>query len=171
MKSRELVTCNGKASFYASIYDDLRQVAMDCGWALALHGSLANDMDIMAMPWTEEAMPVEEMIKALSTIFDGNPFQDEHVKPHYDKPHNRVVYTMAIWGDYYLDISVIQSQPKTSLKKKPIDITDGFGDSYSCCPSCKKPIVNVWNTAKYKPNNCHYCGQAFDWGEEDGKTN
>ena len=114
MKSRELVTCNGKASFYASIYDDLRKAAMDCGWALALHGSLANDMDIMAMPWTEEAKPVEEMIKALSTCFDGNPFQDEHVKPHYDKPHNRVVYTMAIWGDYYLDISVIQSQPKTN---------------------------------------------------------
>ena len=44
MKSREAVTSSGKAAFYASIYDDLRNAAMDCGWALGLHGSLSNDM-------------------------------------------------------------------------------------------------------------------------------
>lgn len=60
MKSREHITCNGKAAFYASIYDDLRNAAMDCGWALGLHGSLSSDMDIMAMPWTENAKSVEE---------------------------------------------------------------------------------------------------------------
>ena len=43
MKSREHIVCNGKAAFYASIYDDLRKAAMDCGWALGLHGSLSND--------------------------------------------------------------------------------------------------------------------------------
>ena len=64
MKSREHIVCNGKAAFYASIYDDLRKAAMDCGWALGLHGSLSNDMDIMAMPWTEDAKSEEEMIRA-----------------------------------------------------------------------------------------------------------
>ena len=49
-KDRHAVTCSGKAAFYAIIYEDLRKAAMDCGWALGLHGSLANDMDIMAMP-------------------------------------------------------------------------------------------------------------------------
>lgn len=59
MKSREHVVANGKAAFYACIWDDLRNAAMDCGWALGLHGSLANDMDIMAMPWVEDAKPVD----------------------------------------------------------------------------------------------------------------
>lgn len=108
-KDRECVTSNGKASFYASIYDDLRSTAMDCGWALGLHGSLANDMDIMAMPWTENAKPIEEMIQSLSDCFVGCPFKDEHLIPHYDKPNNRVVYTMSIFGDWYLDINVIKT--------------------------------------------------------------
>ena len=42
------------------------------------------------------------------------------------------------------------------------------GDEYAselCCPSCLKPIVNVWNTAKYEPRYCHYCGQRLDWND------
>ena len=109
MKSREAVAMNGKAAFYASIYDDLRKAALDCGWALGLHGSLSSDMDIMAMPWTEDAKPVKEMVQALSDCFDGNPFKDTHTVPHCGKPNNRVVYTMSIWKDFYLDINVIQS--------------------------------------------------------------
>ena len=108
MKSREHIVSNGKAAFYASIYDDLRQAAMNCGWALGLHGSLSNDMDIMAMPWTEDAKPVEDMIQALSDCFTDNPFKNVQTKPHYGKPNNRVVYTMPIWGDFYLDINIIQ---------------------------------------------------------------
>ncbi len=107
VKSREHIVTNGKAAFYASIWEDLRQAAMDCGWALGLHGSLAKDMDIMAMPWTEEARPVEEMIKALSACFTESRFADHHIVPHATKPNGRIVYTMTIWADFYLDINVI----------------------------------------------------------------
>lgn len=107
-KSSEHIVMNGKAAFYACIWDDLRKAATGCGWALGLHGSLANDMDIMAMPWTEEAKPVEEMIKALSDCFADNPFKKEHLIPHYGKPNNRVVYTISIWSDFYLDINLIK---------------------------------------------------------------
>ena len=106
-KNRESVTTNGKAAFYACMWPDLREAALNCGWALGLHGSLASDMDIMAMPWTEEAKSVEEMIQALSDCFTENPFKDRHTVPHFDKPNGRVVYTMSIWADFYLDINVI----------------------------------------------------------------
>lgn len=108
MKSREHVTTSGRASFFASIYDDIRQAAMDCGWALGLHGSLSSDMDIMAMPWVEDAKPVEEMIDAMINCFTDNPFNDLSRKPYYNKPNNRVVYTIHIWSNWYLDINVIQ---------------------------------------------------------------
>jgi hypothetical protein len=111
-KHRESLVLNGKASFYASIYDDLRNAALKCGWALGLHGSLASDMDIMAMPWTEDATTVEVMVQALSDCFSDNPYKDLHTIPHYGKPHNRVVYTMSIWKDYYLDINIINSNPR-----------------------------------------------------------
>ena len=108
-KDRESITLNGKAAFYASIYDDLKNAAIKCGWALGLHGSLQSDMDIMAMPWTEGAKPVDEMIQALSDCFTDNPWKGHHIIPHYDKPNNRVVYTMSIWADWYLDINVIKT--------------------------------------------------------------
>lgn len=38
---RQGVTCNGRPAFYAAIYDDIREIAMKNGWAMALHGSLA----------------------------------------------------------------------------------------------------------------------------------
>ena len=107
MKDREAITSCGKAAFYASIYDDLRKAAMDCGWSLGIHGSLANDMDLMAMPWTEEAVPPEVLIRNLGNCFADNPFKDMYEIPFTGKCNNRVVYTLPIWADYYLDISMI----------------------------------------------------------------
>ena len=57
--------------FYAALWNDLRQAAMDKGWALALHGSLASDMDIMAMP-DKEATTDNEMIEALKLLYGWN---------------------------------------------------------------------------------------------------
>lgn len=108
-KSREHVVTNGKPIFYACVFEDLRKAALDCGWALGLHGSLSTDMDIMAMPWTEDAKSVEEMIQALSNCFSGAPSKHKHTIPYYDKPNGRVVYTMNIWADFYLDINVIRN--------------------------------------------------------------
>ncbi len=89
------------------MWEDLRTAALDCGWALGLHGSLKSDMDIMAMPWVEEAKPAEEMIKALSDCFDGCIWKEKHGVAYTGKPHGRIVYTLAIWADFYLDVSVI----------------------------------------------------------------
>jgi len=110
-KSREHVTCNGRAVFYACCWQDLREKALDCGWALALHGSMNSDMDIMAMPWTEDAKPADYMIGKLTEVFwDENNDQDllHHViKTVGEKPNGRVVYTLPIFDTFYLDINVI----------------------------------------------------------------
>lgn len=106
-----MVTCNGRAAFYACMWDDFRQAAMDCGWALGLHGSLNSDMDIMAMPWVEDAMTADDMISHLIEVcFGGSVWaQPPHFKKSDsgDKPNGRVVYTIPIFSDFYLDINVI----------------------------------------------------------------
>lgn len=107
MKNREAVTCNGRAAFYAAMWDDIRQAAMDVGWAVALHGSLTSDMDIMAMPWTEYACSFEDMLSKIVALFDGNSLSEAYFITYNEKPNNRVVATIPIFADFYLDISAI----------------------------------------------------------------
>ena len=58
----------------------------------------------------EEAIPADDMIEYLvSQCFIGNkPCKYGHTKDSTRKPNHRVVYTIPIWGDFYLDINVIQ---------------------------------------------------------------
>ncbi|CAL67370.1 hypothetical protein [Christiangramia forsetii] len=109
MKSREHVVTNGRAVFYAAMWGDFRQSALDKGWALGLHGSLASDMDIMAMPWTESASSVDVLIASLESCLtipeDAFHFK---TKRSTDKPNNRVVYTIHIWSDFYIDLNIIE---------------------------------------------------------------
>lgn len=106
-KDREAVTCNGRSAFYASVWNDIRQCAMDNGWAVALHGSLASDMDIMAMPWVEDAVPFEDLAKKISELFTGNSLSERFFLTYGEKARNRVVATIPICGSFYLDVSSI----------------------------------------------------------------
>lgn len=57
------------------------------------------------------------------------------------------------------------------IPKKPLKQECDFFDLNLVCPECKNRIVNVWNKREYKPNYCHYCGQALDWSENNGRVN
>lgn len=129
MKSREHVITNGRAVFYACCWPDLKDAALNCGWALGLHGSLNSDMDLMAMPWTEDAKPVEEMIKALEACFTiPDPAYYKQTTKSTDKPNNRAVYTMHIFADFYLDINVIEQSTKVKAHELRMPTTDEIKD-------------------------------------------
>ncbi len=65
-------------------------------------------------------------------------------------------------GELLLAIDIAIQELEKQIPKKGIMIGDNYSSVLSC-PNCRKPIVNVWNIAKYEPNYCHYCGQALDW--------
>lgn len=109
-KDREAVTCNGRPAFYACMWEDIRQCAMDNGWAVALHGSISSDMDIMAMPWVEKSATFEKLVAKISQLFNGNQMAENYFITYDEKPYNRVVATIPIFADFYLDISTIRSE-------------------------------------------------------------
>lgn len=41
------------APMYAALYPSLAEIARTHGWALAVHGTLGRDMDLICVPWTE----------------------------------------------------------------------------------------------------------------------
>jgi hypothetical protein len=43
----------------------LQSIAREHGYALAVHGSMATDFDLIACPWTEEATEAETLMEAI----------------------------------------------------------------------------------------------------------
>lgn len=108
MKDKSEVKIEGKAVFYAVLYNDMKQKALDLGYSLALHGSMVSDMDLVAIAWVEDASPVEVLVDAINsclghTVWKSFRFHLNKV----EKPHRRVAYTLSICGDWYIDLSVI----------------------------------------------------------------
>jgi len=54
-----------RAPFYATLYHGLCEVARTRGYALAIHGTVTTDLDLIACPWTDAAVTAEELRDAL----------------------------------------------------------------------------------------------------------
>lgn len=54
-----------RAPFFACMYHALCDTARQHGYALAIHGTVTTDLDLIAVPWTAEAVSAEELKNAL----------------------------------------------------------------------------------------------------------
>lgn len=109
MKTKDEIKIEGKPVFYACLYNDMKRAALDCGYTLAMHGSMHTDLDLIAVAWVENAKPKEELVQAISacvgeTIWIRNGY---HLKDAELRPHGRWAYTISILGDWSIDLSVI----------------------------------------------------------------
>lgn len=102
---------------FAVSLPQLQAVARKLGYALAIHGSMATDLDLIAAPWSEDAVSAEELAEALREcvgghmrLLDGKPIDHN---PSW-KPHGRLAYTFYFsktddgtsYGPY-LDLSIM----------------------------------------------------------------
>jgi hypothetical protein len=95
-------------ALYASLWPVIVRIGRDCGYGMGLHGSLAKDMDVMAMPWTEEARPPGEVAAAVekATGFKGTPNNPGKM------PHGRLAWTLLeAESGAYIDLSIMPPTP------------------------------------------------------------
>ncbi len=106
----------GRAATYAALYPDLVTAARTHGYALAIHGSLTRDFDLIAVPWTQEASEGLELIKSLQEVV-GCCYRRSSIDEFFtdadprSRPHLRRGYVIHLTDDGakgpYLDISVM----------------------------------------------------------------
>jgi hypothetical protein len=98
----------------------LTEVARKCGYALAVHGSVGRDLDLIAAPWTEEADSAENLILAMLAAFgwnrahllpgcvdaEGNVSRPAGNVPT-KRPHGRLAWCIHFENGLYLDVSVM----------------------------------------------------------------
>lgn len=96
-------------SLFNDILPDMVDVARGRGYALALHGSLARDIDIAAIPWVEGAGGpddlVDDLVDYLKTVFGAACCLKEQMT---EKPHGRKAYTIHLSNTLiYIDLSIM----------------------------------------------------------------
>lgn len=87
----------------------LRTEAKLHGYALAVHGSLARDIDIVAVPWVAEAKAADALVKGLRMVLQRlYPIEGE-IPPNLEhpRPHGRLCWAFWIRPWTYIDLSVI----------------------------------------------------------------
>lgn len=101
------------ARYYAQIIGPLREVARSFGYALAVHGSIKRDIDVIAVAWIEDAGRPIDLIEALRWKAESVlgwagviTHTNTHQKPER-KPHGRLAWEILLGGGVYIDVSVI----------------------------------------------------------------
>lgn len=117
-------------ALYASMLPGLRDLAREHGYALAVHGSMTTDFDLIAVPWVDKASDPDVLIEAMRALVGGtvnshNPLRcrgcienNLAVCKHVDtnpstRSHGRLAYAIHLGpGDSgpYLDVSVTPRQ-------------------------------------------------------------
>jgi len=91
-------------AMYSHRIHDIQAIARLCGYAIAVHGSMSRDLDLVAIPWVKKATTAETLIRNLCkhlgvTVGTG--------QQPTEKPHGRKAWSLHCMGNGYLDISVM----------------------------------------------------------------
>ena len=84
------------------MYPALCSIFQKHGYALAVHGSMIRDFDLIAVPWTNKVSSPESVVSAiveerLAARITGDPEL---------KPHGRLAYTLVVgFGECQCDLS------------------------------------------------------------------
>ena len=94
------------APIYASIYSELAELCRSHGYALAIHGSLSKDFDLVCVPWADNVSEPIDVVIAIVGKFALTLSSPEGQPPPFIKPWCREVYTFIFkWGNTALDLS------------------------------------------------------------------
>ena len=110
MKTADQITPNYAPVYCVAMYPALCEVFQFHGYALAVHGSLARDFDLIAVPWVTGASEPETVLAAiaasgLAARIDGDPER---------KPHGRLAYTLSVgFGECACDLSFMPNNAAT----------------------------------------------------------
>lgn len=93
--------------YAACMYTDLAEIARAHGYALAVHGSLARDFDLICIPWVPEPSTHEQVLEAMCKHFSILQAGKSTLKQH-----GRMAYTLAVmFGECAIDLSFMPCSP------------------------------------------------------------
>ncbi len=99
------------APAYVGLFPILAEVAHINGYALAVHGSVSRDFDLVAIPWTDKAISSLGIMSAIANqvgVSDGCQITKVRIaQGRQGKPHGRISYTIPLSCGAAIDLSVM----------------------------------------------------------------
>lgn len=101
MKEASELKPNNAPVYAAAMYPDLCPIFHRHGYALAVHGSLARDLDLIAVPWTESPSPPDVVLAGVTSEFAVTL-----IGVLEEKFHGRLCQTISVgFGNCFIDLS------------------------------------------------------------------
>lgn len=102
---------------YAQLLPLIRDAAKGLGYAIAIHGTMARDLDILAVPWTDDAYPPEVLVEAIAKSVDGFVIGDVSNRGAVSseptqQPHGRLSWNICWGGNPFIDLSIMPRKIK-----------------------------------------------------------
>lgn len=123
---------HAKPSLFAFYFEVIKQIGLEFGYNIVLHGSMNRDLDLIAIPWEENIGDKEKMIDKIAITIGGfiemtdRSVENREGSRFRVRPHGRITYIINInrvlefkyeglmfipkdYADpqYYIDISII----------------------------------------------------------------
>lgn len=96
------------APMYVALYPELAKLTREHGYALAVHGSLGRDMDLVCIPWVEMPSEPDAVVTAITNKFAIRAVGG----PPTMKSHGREAWTISIgFGECFIDLSFMPRVP------------------------------------------------------------
>jgi hypothetical protein len=107
--------------YAAALYPQLTEIARKHGYAMAVHGSLARDFDVICIPWVPDPSEPRAVITDIVSQFVAK----EIGGPPTMKEHGRMAYTLSIgFGECAIDLSfmpVVKKPPASQGERWNIE--------------------------------------------------
>ena len=102
----------------------LREVARRHGYALAVHGSLSYDIDLIACPWRDGATDQMTLATAIHDAVSAIVGFAKTEGPE-QKPFGRLAWSILMGGGPYVDLSVMPPNELQADQGKDVELPVG----------------------------------------------
>lgn len=91
-------------ALYSHRLAEIQSIARGSGYAIAVHGSMQRDLDLIAVPWVDWAVSPKMLVARMCSLL--NLSCDQLTNPE-KRCHGRLVWTLMMGGTCFMDLSVM----------------------------------------------------------------
>ena len=157
---KHIISPEHLTEFYETILPKVREAARQCGYAIAVHGSMKRDLDLIAAPWMENHSDEQILCKSVHKAACG--LIQESYEIGSEKPcGRRGIMFPVCWIDYpdasngsgHIDLSIMPDARSLELKLQEAEAKLEVESAREKCIVCNQ----TYSPSLIESSHCIFC--------------